>query len=52
MMTGNWGSGPTGGNGWYCATDDVWTSIEGNGDKNYKLNTKMYINLGYYEIPE
>lgn len=48
----NWGSGPTGGNGWYSAMDDVWTSIEGNGDKDYKLNTKMYINLGYYEIPE
>ena len=48
----NWGGGPTGGNGWYSAMDDVWTSIEGNGDKDYKLNTKMYINLGYYEIPE
>lgn len=45
----NWGGGPTGGNGWYSAMDDVWTSIEGNGDKDYKLNTKMYINLGYYE---
>lgn len=48
----NWGWGPEKGNGWYSAMDEVWTSIDGTGDISFKLNTHMYINLGYYEIPE
>ncbi len=45
----NWGWGINQGNGWYCATDNVWTSLEGNPDVNLKTDTQMYINLSYYE---
>lgn len=48
----NWGWGANGGNGWYCATDDIWTSLEGNSNINLKYNAKMYINLGNYENPQ
>ena len=45
----NWGWGPKGGNGWYCATDDIWTSLDKD-SKTYKIDTKMFINLNYYEL--
>lgn len=48
----NWGWGPNKGNGWYSATDDVWTSLEGNPNVDYKYMTQMYINLSYYENPQ
>lgn len=48
----NWGWGPEGGNGWYCATDNVWTSLEGNPDVGYKYSPQMYINLNFYENPQ
>lgn len=48
----NWGWGPSGGNGWYLATDNVWSSIEGNGNVNLKRNPLMYINLNYYANPQ
>ncbi|SEV99080.1 Peptidase C10 family protein [Prevotella aff. ruminicola Tc2-24] len=44
----NWGWGPDGGNGWYLATDNVWSSIEGNPDVRFKYDPKMYINLSTY----
>lgn len=47
----NWGWGKNQGNGWYCATDGVWTSLEGNSDVYYKTQPMMYINLSYYEYP-
>ena len=37
------------GNGWYLATDDVWSSIEGNPDVRFKYQPKMYINLSSYK---
>lgn len=49
----NWGWGPDGGNGWYCATENnIWTSLEGNPDNTYKYNPMMYTNLNYYENPQ
>ena len=45
----NWGWGPDGGNGWYCATDNsVWSSLN-NKSIYLKNQPKMYINLSYYE---
>ncbi|HCC51955.1 MAG TPA: hypothetical protein DEQ30_07790 [Porphyromonadaceae bacterium] len=46
----NWGAGSSGGNGWYCATDDVWTSLD-HPDVPLKSNCKIYTNLNYYEYP-
>jgi len=37
----NWGWGINQGNGWYCATDDVWTSLESNPDVNFKTDTQI-----------
>lgn len=48
----NWGWGVNQGNGWYCATDNVWTSLEGNPDVHYKYIPQMYTNLSYYENPQ
>lgn len=48
----NWGWGTNQGNGWYCATDNVWTSLEGNSDVNLKYLPQMFINLKYYENPQ
>lgn len=47
----NWGWGTNNGNGWYLATDDVWSSIEGNPDVRFKYQPKMYINLSSYVKP-
>lgn len=48
----NWGWGPDGGNGWYCATDNgVWSSFE-NQPVYLKIQPQMYINLSYYEYPK
>ena len=46
----NWGWGHDKGNGWYCATDSQWSSLD---KENINLNyeTFMYINLNHYEIP-
>lgn len=46
----NWGWGPNQGNGWYCATDATWTSLE-NSSINLKTNCLIYTNLSYYENP-
>lgn len=51
----NWGWGPNGGNGWYCATDDgYWSSLDS--DTGFTMHLKrlpqMYINLSHYEIPD
>lgn len=46
----NWGWGPNEGNGWYCATDDIWTSLDNN-SQYFKLAPRMFINLNYYEYP-
>lgn len=48
----NWGWGPDGGNGWYCATDNgVWSSFE-NQPVYLKIQPQIYINLSYYEYPK
>lgn len=44
----NWGWGPNKGNGWYLATDNVWSSFEGNPDVRFKANPMMFINLSTY----
>ncbi len=46
----NWGAGSTGGNGWYCATDNIWTSLE-HPDVHFKSDCKIFTNLNYYEYP-
>ena len=45
----NWGWGVNQGNGWYCATDDIWTSLEGNPDVYLKVEPVIYVNLNHYE---
>lgn len=47
----NWGWGANQGNGWYCATDNTWTSLEGNSEVNLKVQPVIYTNLSYYEYP-
>lgn len=46
----NWGWGPNKGNGWYCATDDIWTSLD-NKSQYFNFLPKIFINLSYYEYP-
>lgn len=48
----NWGWGPKGGNGWYSADDNVWTSIEGNPEVYLKYRPMIFTNLRYYTSPE
>lgn len=51
----NWGWGPNGGNGWYCATDDgYWSSLASDTGLTMHLKRlpQMYINLSHYEIPD
>lgn len=49
----NWGWGPDGGNGWYCATDNgTWSSFETKKSVNLKEQPQMFINLSYYEYPK
>lgn len=43
----NWGWGPNGGNGWYCAIDTYWTSDQNTVE--IKTNPKMYVGLDHYE---
>ena len=47
----NWGWGPTGGNGWFTADDNTWTSIKER-ENYFKLYPIMYTNLRYYTSPE
>lgn len=47
----NWGWGPNQGNGWYCATENFWSSLD-NSQQYYNQNIIMYINLDYYENPQ
>lgn len=47
----NWGWGPNQGNGWYCATENFWSSLD-NPNINLNRNIIMYINLDYYENPQ
>lgn len=47
----NWGWGSNGGNGWYGATDNVWTSLE-HKNVEYKLNPMIFINLNSYKSNE
>lgn len=44
----NWGFGKNAGNGWYCATEDFWGSLDG-AHMPYYLNVYMFINLSHYE---
>jgi hypothetical protein len=47
----NWGWGPNQGNGWYCATENFWSSLD-NPNINLNRDIIMYINLDYYENPQ
>lgn len=47
----NWGWGPDGGNGWYLATDNVWSSSEGNPSVALKINPIIFVNLSNYVRP-
>lgn len=47
----NWGWGPNQGNGWYCATENFWSSLD-NPKIQYNKDIIMYINLDYYENPQ
>lgn len=47
----NWGWGPTGGNGWFAADENTWTSIEER-ENYFKYYPMMYTNLRYYTSPE
>lgn len=44
----NWGFGKNAGNGWYCATEDFWGSLDG-AHMPFYLNVYMFINLSHYE---
>lgn len=46
----NWGWGPEGGNGWYRATDEHWTSPN-HSTKYFKYEPKMIIGLHEYDRP-
>lgn len=48
----NWGWGPDGGNGWYCATDSdyYWSSLDFDSVR-LKYYPQMFVNLHSYEIP-
>lgn len=47
----NWGWGPDGGNGWYLATDNVWSSTEGNPSVPLKISPILFTNLSTYVRP-
>lgn len=49
----NWGWGPNGGNGWYCATDTdyYWSSLD-NPSVRLRYLPQMIVNLSTYVIPE
>ena len=47
----NWGWGPTGGNGWFAADENTWTSIEER-ENYFKYYPMMFTNLRYYTSPE
>ena len=48
----NWGWGPDGGNGWYCATDSdyYWSSLDFDSVR-LRYYPQMFVNLHTYEMP-
>lgn len=47
----NWGWGSNRGNGWYCATENFWSSLD-NEQQYYNQGIIMFVNLNYYENPQ